>query len=93
MITDAANMPLIGLLSADTDRRLVIQTEPLLVSARDAARLVGVSERTWRAWDSSGKIPAATLNGTGVKRWLLSRLRLWSEAGCPSRHREQEGTR
>lgn len=78
---------------AQTDRRLTIQIEPLLVSARDAARLCGVSIRTWRAWDSSGKIPAATLNSTGLKRWLVSRLRRWCETGCKPRHRESEDTR
>ncbi len=70
-----------------TDRRLVVHAEPLLVSAKDAARLFGVSERTWRGWDSSGRCPEAVLNGTGVKRWSFSELRLWVVARCPSRSR------
>ena len=79
MIADAPTI-------AQTDRRLAVHVEPLLVSAKDAARLCGVSERTWRGWDSSGKCPGATLNG-GCKRWRFDELRRWVAAGCPSRTR------
>lgn len=39
------------------DRRLMVQAEPLLVSAKDAARLCGVSERTWRGWGRKRALP------------------------------------
>ena len=68
------------------DRRITVQAEPLLVSAKDAARLCGVSERTWRGWDSSGRCPEAVLSG-GVKRWRFDELKRWVAAGCPSRAR------
>ena len=71
-----------------TDRKLVIQSEPLLVSAKDAARLCGISERLWRSWDSAGKVPAAVLGGGGTcKRYSFDELRRWAESGCPSRSR------
>lgn len=40
-------------------RKLPIQpaTERLAVGAREAARLLSVSERTIRAWTSQGKLP------------------------------------
>ncbi len=78
-----------------TDRRLAVQAEPLLVNARDAGRLCGISERLWRSWDSSGRCPEAVLSG-GCKRWSFSELRLWVVARCPSRSRwaaiESNGT-
>ena len=87
MLVDADLMPLAGLLSTETDRRLAIQAEPLLVSAKGAAALCAISERLWRSWDSAGKVPAAVIAQTGVKRWLWAELRDWSRAGCPSRAR------
>lgn len=70
-----------------TNKRLAVQAEPLLVSAKDAARLCGISERLWRSWNSSGKCPKATLDGTGVKRWRFDEIRDWVQANCPSRAR------
>ena len=72
--------------TAMSDRRLTVQAEPLLVSARDAGRLCGVSERTWRGWDSSGRCPEAMISG-GCKRWSYDQLRAWVSAGAPSRAR------
>ena len=80
MIADAPTIAL-------ADKRLIVQAEPLLVSAKDAARLCGISERLWRSWDSAGKCPEAVLNGKGVKRWHFDELRHWVAASCPSRGR------
>ena len=70
-----------------TDRRLTVQAEPLLVAAKDAARLCGISERLWRSWDSGGHTPEAVIAETGVKRWRFGELKRWVESGCPSRAR------
>ena len=69
-----------------TDRRLVVQADPMLVSAKGAAALCSISERLWRSWDSSGAVPEATISG-GCKRWSFDQLRAWVAAGCPSRAR------
>lgn len=49
----------------------------LKVSAREAARLVGRTERTIRAWVASGKLmaepagPRSRRRGVGPNRWLI----------------------
>jgi len=58
--------------------------EPLLLSAKDAARRCGTSERTWRTWDAGGLIPRAVSIGRG-KFWRAAELAAWVQAGCPPR--------
>lgn len=72
--------------TAQIDRRLAVQAEPLLVSAKGAARLCGISERLWRSWDSAGRCPEAVMSG-GCKRWLFDELKSWAAARAPSRER------
>lgn len=57
---------------------------PLLLSARDAARLCGVSVKTWRRWDSAGRVPIPIRIG-GAVRWRADELHQWINAGCPGR--------
>jgi predicted DNA-binding transcriptional regulator AlpA len=57
---------------------------PLLLPAREAARLCAVSERTWRSWDSAGQIPRAVLVGRS-KFWRRRELEAWIGEGCPDR--------
>lgn len=64
---------------------LATEATPLLVSARQAAALLGVSLRTLRAMDSAGKIPAPVRLSPGCVRWRVVELRAWTEAGCPDR--------
>ncbi len=59
-------------------------TAPILVDARVAGVLCGKSERTWRAWDSQGLIPAAIRIGRSTL-WRVDELRDWVDAGCPER--------
>lgn len=63
----------------------------LLVSAKDASQLCGKSLRTWRSWDSAGRIPRPVRIGRATL-WRVDELRAWVEAGCPSR-KEWEATR
>ena len=65
---------------------------PLLVSARDAARLCGVSVATWHRLASAGRCPAPLRLSRGCVRWRAEDLRDWVAAGCPSR-REWEARR
>ena len=59
----------------------------LLISAKDAAALCGMSLRTWWRKDSAGHVPAAVrIGGGSMKRWRVEELRCWCEAGCPPRN-------
>ena len=60
--------------------------EPLLVSKKVAAELVGLSARTWRRMETAGLVPAPIRCG-GSLRWGVAELAAWVEAGCPSRDR------
>lgn len=66
------------------DSITINEIEPLLLNGRDAAKLLGVSARTWRRFDSTGLVPQALRLGRS-KRWAVDELRLWVAAGCPSR--------
>lgn len=60
------------------------QTQQLLVTAKQAARMCGKSLRTWRAWDSAGWIPRPVRIGRATL-WRADEMRAWVEAGCPRR--------
>lgn len=57
---------------------------PLMVTAVQAARLCGKSLRTWRTWDSAGKIPRPVRIGRSTL-WRFDELKAWVAAGCPRR--------
>jgi predicted DNA-binding transcriptional regulator AlpA len=57
---------------------------PLLVTARQAAQLCGVSVATWWRWEAAGRTPAAVRLG-GSTRWRSDELADWVQAGCPDR--------
>lgn len=59
-------------------------TTPLLLSAQATADMLGVSLRTLRAMDASGRIPAPRRLGR-MTRWSADELRDWVDAGCPDR--------
>ena len=66
---------------------------PLLMDARGAARLVGVSTRTWWAFHSAGRTPLPIRLGCRCTRWRRAELIAWIEAGCPARDRWHAMTR
>ncbi len=53
-----------------------IDEEPLLVSAQDAAKLCGVSTRTWRRWVAMGVAPQPMRIGRST-RWAMKGLQAW----------------
>lgn len=64
------------------DHRKQNLSEPLLISAKTAAFLLGVSERTiWRRTSAGTMIKPIRQNGT--TQWRLDELRKWVEEGCP----------
>lgn len=59
-------------------------SEEMLIGAKAAAKMCGVSLSTWRKLNSMGKIPEGIRLG---RRLLWNRLELerWVDAHCPSR--------
>lgn len=62
------------------------EAPPLLVDAREAARLCGLSRSTFYALHKVGKTPAA-VKLLGCTRWRRDELAAWITAGCPARDR------
>jgi predicted DNA-binding transcriptional regulator AlpA len=58
--------------------------EPILVDARRAAEMCGVSRSTWLGWDAAGLNPSPIRLG-GRVLWAVEHLRTWAVSGCPSR--------
>ncbi len=56
--------------------------QQLLISSREAAKLLKVSDRMLFGMQKSGAIPGAVKLGRLV-RWNLQTLKSWLEAGCP----------
>ena len=57
---------------------------PLLVRAKAAAALCGLSEATWHRLSSAGKTPKPLRLG-GAVLWRTAELSAWTLRGCPSR--------
>jgi predicted DNA-binding transcriptional regulator AlpA len=56
--------------------------EALLVDAKEAARICGISEASWYRLKSAGKLPLPVRLG-GRVLWRVEELRRWTVAGCP----------
>jgi prophage regulatory protein len=65
---------------------------PLLLTARQAAALCGVSLATWHRMVSAGRCPAPLRLSPGCVRWRREDLAEWIRLGCPPR-REWEALR
>jgi predicted DNA-binding transcriptional regulator AlpA len=59
--------------------------EPALVTAREAARLYGVSAATWHRMVAAGRVPAPVRTSPGCVRWRLEELRAHIAGGCQDR--------
>ncbi len=59
--------------------------DPILVSARTAARLLDIGLRTWWRLHASESCPAPTVHIGRAVRWDFDELRRWGAAGCPRR--------
>jgi len=58
--------------------------QPLLLSATDAASLIGIGRSLFWSMHSAGKVPLPV--GLGKRRlWRRSELERWVDAGCPAR--------
>jgi len=59
-----------------------IEMKPKLISAKEFARLLSVSDRTLWRLASAGKLLTPVYIG-GSTRWKLSEVEQWIEDGCP----------
>jgi predicted DNA-binding transcriptional regulator AlpA len=58
--------------------------EPLLVNARELAKLLSVSVATvWRML-SAGKLPRPLRPTPGICRWKVDEIRRWVDSGMPA---------
>lgn len=67
-----------------TDSPAISSSTPLLIDARDAARLLGVSRSTFWAMLSAGRIPTPVFRAGRVVRWDRREIEQWVSSGCPS---------
>jgi predicted DNA-binding transcriptional regulator AlpA len=81
-----------GTMQRPAESEYTSQTSPLevrdsarlLLTAKQAAAACGKSLRTWRSWDSAGRIPRPVrIHRTTM--WRFDELQKWVEAGCPRR--------
>jgi len=66
-----------------------VTLEPILVDAKTAATMAGVSRSTWLGWDASGMNPRPIRLG-GRVLWCVADLRDWAAMGCPGREAFEE---
>jgi hypothetical protein len=59
--------------------------EPLLVGAKQAARLLGVSARHLAGLHSSGRLGPLPVSLGRRQLWRVAELAVWVQAGCPPR--------
>jgi predicted DNA-binding transcriptional regulator AlpA len=57
--------------------------EPLLLRAKEAARLCGIALSTWYEFKSAGMLPPSIKLGK-ARLWRLDVLRRWVEWDCPN---------
>ena len=65
---------------------VVTETPPparLLLTAKDAATLCGIGERTLWRWSRSGIAPAPVKIGGTAIRYRRNEYLAWIDAGCP----------
>ena len=70
--------------AADQPPVLVAEPAPLLIGIRELSRILSRSVASLHRDDAAGRLPGALWIGSS-KRWRLSEITAWTEAGCPSR--------
>jgi len=58
------------------------KNEPELMSVKEVAAMLGVSQRTVYRMDDAGQIPRS-IKLASLVRWRTAELREWIEKGCP----------
>lgn len=60
-------------------------TPPLLVSADEAAKIIGVSKSSFLRLDRRGLLGPRSVRLARLVRWNRREIETWIEAGCPAR--------
>lgn len=60
-----------------------LRIEPLLLRAKDASAICGLSVSTWYEYQAAGRIPPSIKIGR-ARRWRLDILRRWCQENCPT---------
>ena len=84
-VTGQSAVPLVSTRSGRKTARSAQEAcvEPLLLNARQAAALYGVSGATWHRMVSAGSVPASFRPSPGCVRWRTEELRAHIAAGMP----------
>lgn len=62
-----------------------VSKEPLLLSAIQASRLIGIGKSLFYSLHSSGQLGPMPVTLSTKKLWRRSELEEWAAAGCPPR--------
>lgn len=73
-------------MNADTRSSAIHLNQARAIDAKQLAEVLGLSVRTVRRLDSSGKLPRPLRIG-GAVRWSLEDISAWIAAGCPDRQK------
>ena len=64
----------------------MVDSRPLLLTAKELGRLLGVALCTVWTWNAAGRIPLPLRIG-GTTRWRRREIEQWIEAGAPGREK------
>ena len=73
----------LGADSPIADAPVIVQVAPLLVGAEDAAKLLGLSRRTFERLLGTGRIPRPIRLGRR-RLWRVAELQAWTDSDCPA---------
>jgi predicted DNA-binding transcriptional regulator AlpA len=83
--TDAATLPTDpGSDRGQAPTAVPVGGEPILIDAKELGRLLGRSRASVDRDDAAGRIPRPLRIG-GSRRWRLAEIRVWVDAGMPTR--------
>ena len=68
------------------DEAVADTSTPVLLTAAEAAALLGVSRSVFYRWDARGDVPRPVRIGR-MKRWSRLEVLRWVERRCPPRHK------
>jgi excisionase family DNA binding protein len=66
-------------------------TERLLLSAAEAAAMLGISRATFLRLDRSGRLGPKSVRLGRLVRWHRAQIEVWVGAGCPPRSGWRKG--
>ncbi len=69
------------------DNTTTAPVAPLLLSAAQAAAMLGISRTSFYGLLSAGRVPAPVFRAGRIVRWDRGELEAFVAAGCPSRDR------